>query len=192
MTLLQPFALEPFGGQQERERLGLQALRLEGSVRVDRQADPPSLQIHYRLSAEFGETPTAILLPPAAPAPARLDGLWQHTCLEAFVADADQSAYWELNLAPSLDWAVYRFNAYRSGQQSPEGVAPQVKVEQAGGNLELQMQWPLPDALAQARELAIGITAVIEQRNGAISYWALHHPGPEADFHQRSGFTLRC
>ena len=29
MTLLRPFVLEPFGGLQERELLGLQALRLE-------------------------------------------------------------------------------------------------------------------------------------------------------------------
>jgi len=32
---------------------------------------------------------------------------------------------------------------------------------------------------------------VLERRNGALEYWALSHPGPEADFHRRDGFSLR-
>ena len=192
MTLLPPLVLEPFGGRQERERLGLEHLRLEALVRLDRPGAAPSLRIEYRLNADCSETPRAILLPPAAPSPVQRDGLWQHSCLEAFVADASQSAYWELNLAPSGNWAVYRFDDYRSGQHPPEGAAPRLAVEQEGGSLTLQLQWLLPLELAQASELAIGITAVLEQRNGTLSYWALHHPGPQADFHRRDGFILQC
>lgn len=191
MTRRPALVLESFGGQRERERLGLQALRLQASVRLDHQGAAQSLRIEYRLNADFSETPTAILLPPAAPAPARRDGLWEHSCLEAFVADASQRAYWELNLAPSGHWAVYRFSDYRSGQQAAAGAAPRLAVEREGGSLALQLQWPLPLELAQASELAIGITAVLEQRNGTLSYWALHHPGPQADFHRRDGFILR-
>lgn len=191
MTRLPALVLEPFGGQQERERLGLQALRLEASVQLDRQGAAPGLRIEYRLIADLGETPTAIRLPPPAPAPARRDGLWEHSCLEAFVADASRSAYWELNLAPNGNWAVYRFSDYRSGQQAAEGAAPQLAVEREGGSLALRLQWPLPLELAQASELAIGITAVLEQRNGTLSYWALHHPGQQADFHHRDGFILQ-
>lgn len=191
MTRLPASVLEPFGGPRERERLGLQALRLEASVRLDRQGAAPGLRIEYRLNADFGKTPTAIRLPPPAPSPARRDGLWQHSCLEAFVADASQSAYWELNLAPSGHWAVYRFSDYRSGQQAPDAAAPQLAVDRDGGSLALQLQWLLPLELAQASELAIGITAVLEQRNGTLSYWALQHPGPQADFHRRDGFILR-
>lgn len=39
--------------------------------------------------------------------------------------------------------------------------------------------------------LEVGITAVIERTDGTLSYWALHHPAAEADFHDRAGFTLR-
>ena len=39
--------------------------------------------------------------------------------------------------------------------------------------------------------LEVGITAVIEHSNGALSYWALHHPAAEADFHHRGGFTIQ-
>lgn len=40
-------------------------------------------------------------------------------------------------------------------------------------------------------ELEVGITAVIEHSDGRLSYWALHHPAPEADFHLRGGFRIR-
>jgi hypothetical protein len=35
------------------------------------------------------------------------------------------------------------------------------------------------------------VTAVLQQQSGSCSYWALRHPGPEADFHRRDGFALR-
>jgi hypothetical protein len=50
---------------------------------------------------------------------------------------------------------------------------------------------PLPAALAAVQPLELAVTAVLEQRNGLISYWALQHGGPEADFHRRDGFVLR-
>jgi len=39
--------------------------------------------------------------------------------------------------------------------------------------------------------LEVGITAVIQRLDGTLSYWALHHPAAEADFHHRGGFTLQ-
>jgi hypothetical protein len=35
------------------------------------------------------------------------------------------------------------------------------------------------------------VTAVVELRDGEIHYWALAHPGEQADFHWREGFGLR-
>jgi len=39
--------------------------------------------------------------------------------------------------------------------------------------------------------LEVGIAAVIQGSDGALSYWALHHPAAEADFHHRGGFTIQ-
>ncbi|MCP9882555.1 DOMON-like domain-containing protein [Cyanobium sp. Alchichica 3B3-8F6] len=39
--------------------------------------------------------------------------------------------------------------------------------------------------------LEVGITAVIQGSDGTLSYWALHHPAAEADFHHRGGFTIQ-
>lgn len=189
-TALHRFELEPFGGQHERETLGLQGVRVQGTVALERQPEGATLGLHYRLEGDLGSAASAVLLPPPGP-PSRRDGLWQHTCLEAFLAPADGEPYWELNLAPSGDWALYRFAAYRRGQQSPVlGNLPLTVVNRAE-QLELSLSFPLPGELASANQLEVGVTAVLEQRSGALSYWALHHPAPQADFHHRGGFLLR-
>ena len=191
MSASTPFSLHPFGGEAEQQALGLESLSLGGQVALERRGAESILCIDYRLVADLGDNPQALLLPAPAAAPTRRDGLWQHTCLEAFVADAAADAYWELNMAPSGDWALYRFSGYRAGQEWPPEEALPVTITRRADGLELQLRWPLPTELASAAELRLGITAVVEQRNGALSYWALHHPGPEADFHQRDGFSLR-
>lgn len=190
------FRLQPFGGTALQAALGLDHVQLGGRLALVRSAAEAILQIDYRLVADLGERPTAVLAPAPSAQPARRDGLWQHTCLEAFLAHAHAGStaqpYWELNLAPSGDWALYRFEGYRSGQQSPPLDSLPFAVRPGADGLHLQLLLPLPAELAAATGLAIGITTVLEQRNGAISHWALHHPGPEADFHRRDGFTLRC
>src|SRR5262245_49182317 len=55
-----------------------------------------------------------IRLPPVT-TPKRSDELWQYTCFEAFVGAPPASGYYELNFAPSTQWAAYRFSGYRAG-----------------------------------------------------------------------------
>jgi hypothetical protein len=128
--------------------------------------------------------------------PQRRDGLWQHTCFEAFIAAAGSSAYWEFNLSPAGDWNVYRFDDYRAGQRI-ETAYQQVSLDLSCTQalLVLNLHCPLPPALLQPLQsgaaLELGLTAVLEQPGGELSYWALNHPGPEPDFHDRRGWSLR-
>jgi hypothetical protein len=123
----------------------------------------------------------------------RTDGLWQHSCFEAFLrADASDS-YHEFNFAPSGDWETYCFASRREGRESPAMPAPQIVLRRAADFCELNVAVPLatlPD-LAQARVLQIGLAAVIEDSDGELSYWALAHRGAKADFHDPATFTLR-
>lgn len=184
------FQLEPFGGLRERAALGLEGMRLSGEVKVERQAERATLRIRYQLRHDLHSAAVAIE-PPSGGPPSRRDGLWQHTCLEAFLAGVDGEAYWELNLAPSGDWALYRFDTYRQGQQSPALEALPFTVESCRDRLELSLSFNLPSELATARLLELGISAVLELQSGAISYWSLHHPAAQPDFHDRKGFVLR-
>ncbi len=126
---------------------------------------------------------------PVAGAPARADGLWRHTCFEAFAARAGAPGYVEFNYAPSGAWAAYAFDGYRQAAPSPQLVAPVIRAWRGEGRLELAAQtgpggWP-----AGAR-LEVGLAAVLELRSGALGYFALAHPAPRPDFHDRRGFVL--
>ena len=123
----------------------------------------------------------------------RAEGLWQHTCFEAFVAADGVPGYYEFNFSPSLGWAAYQFAGYRAGMTpAPLAQAPGLNVRRNSQRLELAATVHLAGLkeLYQARLLHLGLAAVIEDTNGRLSYWALEHAPGEPDFHQRDGFTL--
>lgn len=154
---------------------------------------------------------------PRPEAPARADGLWRHTCLELFVRAGDEEAYLELNLAPSGRWAAYRFARYREGMEiageideprmdgemrrEPLGRERRAQLEALGrdtleryGPSYLTMRAEL--GLDQAAFLPLdvpwhlGLSAVIEEKSGRLSYWALAFPPGKPDFHHPDCFRL--
>jgi hypothetical protein len=130
---------------------------------------------------------------PRSGAGGRADALWKHTCFEAFVAPADTPGYYEFNFSPSLDWAIYRFSAYREGMSPVEiGPAPKISVRRGDEGLELQSAVRLGHLadLRGARHLRIALAAVIEDENGRLSYWGLRHAPGKPDFHHPNGFAL--
>ena len=144
-----------------------------------------SLLLSYAVTGVIGD----LLLPPIA-APARSDELWRHTCFEAFVKDAAGEGYYEFNLAPSTQWAAYRFDRYRTGMRpAGEIEPPQIVVESAADRYTLRAVLSLPTGRG-GQSLQLGITAVIEESNGNISFWALKHPADRPDFHHADGFAL--
>lgn len=153
------------------------------AVSIVRAADV--LAIEYRLSGRIERL--AVL--PAAP-PVRADDLWRTTCCELFVGVPGSPAYREYNFSPSGRWATYDFSSLRRRAADPEVSPPAVRSAVSGQSLQLAvtLPWP-PTSLAGPLELAL--SAVIESRDGALSYWALHHPAPQPDFHHRASFALR-
>ena len=45
-------------------------------------------------------------------------------------------------------------------------------------------------ALPSGSQLQIGLSAVVEDTHGALSYWALAHPSARPDFHLSATFVL--
>lgn len=120
------------------------------------------------------------------------DGLWQHSCFEAFVALGGAAAYREFNFSPSRQWAVYDFDSYRQRSATPPPPwSANCRIERSAEHLALQVTIP-PRALpAGGREpLQVALTAVLESADGALSYWAQRHPAAQPDFHHREGFAL--
>ena len=131
-------------------------------------------------------------IPPPGP-PRKADDLWQHTCFEAFISVKGEPAYREFNFAPSAEWAAYAFRRYREGAPlTGKGPAPRVTMRRAGDGLELDAVIG-PDrlpAIAPLARLKLALSAVIEEEDGIISYWALKHPPGKPDFHHPDAFAL--
>jgi hypothetical protein len=133
--------------------------------------------------------------PPGLEGPQRRDELWRHTCFEAFIRPAGGEAYYEFNLAGSGDWNAYRFTGYREGMEpvrevGPPRLDPYYRGEPRAAAMALLLELNRLHALPLYEPWHVGISAVIEDRNGRISYWALAHPPGEPDFHHPDCFAL--
>lgn len=153
--------------------------RIEVEVRETADA---GLELRYRLDGDIGR-----LLIPVGSTPRRADRLWQHTCFEAFFAGEAQGPYFEYNLAPSEEWALYRFSAYREGATPVEPAhVPRIRSQASPRRLQLDAEIDAP--LAAQR---IALSAVVEDVDRRLSYWALVHPLARPDFHHPDAFALR-
>lgn len=143
------------------------------------------LNLSYRVRG----IPVALRLPPPLPAgPA--DGLWQHTCCEAFIAGGDAPDYREFNFSPSGLWAAYRFTGYRErdDRYTPSG-EPRIRLLSLADGFQLDSRLEVT-LLPAAPVLHLGLSVVIEAADGSKSYWALTHGGERPDFHLRQSFIL--
>ena len=131
--------------------------------------------------------PADRFLIPKSEEPGRIDELWRTTCFEAFLR-GDGEAYREWNFSPSGDWAAYDFAAYRDGSGEPEVAAPYIRME------DNMTWWAVGATIATDAEQSwhLGLSAVLEEKDGTKSYWALAHSNPDKpDFHLADCFTAK-
>jgi hypothetical protein len=156
-------------------------------VRVSRREDA-LFTFAYILKGDLAR----IRLPSHAVA-RRADRIWEHTCFEAFVQLKGQSAYYEFNFSPSGEWAAYAFREYREGGPiEDDQLNPKIAVQKEADTLELHAVIRL-DRLSKIQPgsiLRLGLSAVVEDINGRLSYWALKHPLGTPDFHHPDAFAI--
>ena len=140
------------------------------------------LRLRYR-----AEGALAGLLIPQPASQSRTDGLWQHTCFEAFLRVGGDDGYSEYNLAPSTEWAAYAFTSYRNEMRIIADASLSIDVTRSDAVLELvaEIHDLPPDAPWQ-----LALSAVMEETSGRRSYWALAHPKGKPDFHHSDCFAL--
>ena len=155
----------------------------EAVAAIEAEAERPAgrrLVLRYWLE---GVT-DALVIPPGIRE--RADGLWRHTCFEAFVRASGAEGYRELNVATG-SWAAYRFDGYRAGMADADIGPPDIHLSGPGGRFTLTAAWEL-DLPADAA-WRVGVSCVIEERGGRLSYWALKHPAGRPDFHDPDCFV---
>jgi len=109
-------------------------------------------------------------------------------------APAGQEGYYELNFSPSTQWAIYRFTAYREGMTAVQPTrAPRIALHCDADRLTLEAHIELASlpGVRDAAGLRLALSAVIEDTEHRLSYWALAHPQGKPDFHHADGFALR-
>ena len=124
------------------------------------------------------------LIVPDPADPVRTDDLWKSTCAEAFIG-LNGGSYLEFNFSPSRQWAAYRFDRSRTGRREEPA---EVEIF-----LDLGEEWMAIEAAVRCSALepgrTLGMTAVVEERGGQKSYWALKHRDGPPNFHDRACFT---
>jgi hypothetical protein len=112
--------------------------------------------------------------------------------LEFFLAVPNSPQYWEFNLSTSGDWNVYRFAAYRQGMQEESAFTTvPFRIQHQPEMLKLDLELDLEQIIRADQPLEVAITAVIQPKTGELTYWALTHWTPQADFHQRDSFLIK-
>jgi hypothetical protein len=145
------------------------------------------LAIRYDLRGDLAE----LMIPAPADIPARRHGLWEETCFEFFLGVKDGPRYWEFNLSPAGHWNVYRFAGYRRGMAEEIALTSlPVGVRRRPDSLQVALELDVEKMVAANQPLMVGIAAVIKLSGHGVTYWALIHPGPAADFHRRDSFLV--
>jgi hypothetical protein len=127
---------------------------------------------------------------PESRPPRQTAGLWRHTCFEAFVMAGEGPGYREFHFSPSGQWAVLAFRGYRDAVELEVELAPGFVVRRSRDRLELDAEIR-PDCLPPGRSLRLGLSAVLEDADGVLSYWALRHPPGKPDFHHNDAFAIQ-
>ncbi|WP_309627857.1 DOMON-like domain-containing protein [Brevundimonas sp.] len=149
------------------------------AITADVISTPSGLHVSFRVDGDLHRVNV-----PDPASPQRTDGLWRTTCLEVFVHAGE--GYYEFNLSPSGQWAAYRFGSYRQGMAEADIGAPTLSTERDDRGFRLTARMELPHD-ADGR---LALSAVIEQTDGAKTYWALAHPSDKPDFHHPDSFVL--
>ena len=127
------------------------------------------------------------LLVPPRRSPARADDLWKTTCFELFLA-FEGGRYREFNFSPSGQWAAWDFSGYRSrtGDYTPVAI-PSISAD-SGHRVFTTTVFIDAAELAGAR--AASLTAVLQEKDKRLSYWAARHPDLNPDFHNPACFVI--
>ena len=174
----QDFYLQPFSPSRP-------PLNFKITGQIARRSN--QLAIRYDLRGDLSE----LMIPAPADVAARRHGLWEETCFEFFLGVKDSPQYWEFNLSPAGHWNVYRFAGYRQGMAEETALTSlPVNVRRRPDSLRLDLELDVEKIVAADQPLEVGIAAVIKLAGHGVTYWALTHPGPQADFHRRDSFLV--
>lgn len=172
------FSLNPFPSDGP-----LPAIQIRGSMYRSSNV----IAVRYELTGPMA----GLEIPGPAAWPARKHSLWNETCFELFLGTGNSPRYWEFNISPSGHWNLYRFNDYRQGmREEPAITSLPYHMERRQDVLLICLEFLADRIIPAGQPIEAAVAAVVKTKDGGMTYWALVHPGPQADFHRRDGFIV--
>ena len=123
----------------------------------------------------------------------RVIKLWEKSCFELFIKNKNDN-YIEFNFSPEFEWDAFYFT--KLGDEALE----YEKVNSVDIDILLSMdvfhllaridKHKFPENFFDG-ELSAGITSVIKDKKGVISYWALSHEDSRPNFHNFKTFKYK-
>ena len=108
--------------------------------------------------------------------------LWEETCFEVFF-ETENGRYVEVNVTPNHDWNVYEFESYRGKASTWElDLLPLVTTKAIGKQKILEFR--LEKKLLPEKILRTGLSVILKEKSGVLSYWAIRHLPEKPDFHR--------
>lgn len=142
---------------------------------------PDSVFVSYKVQGSLAE----IDLGQGHPHHARVIKLWEKSCFELFIKN-EKNSYIEFNFSPEFEWNAFYF------EKKGDALAEYGRMDSVKKDILLSLdvfhliveidRKKFPDHFFESA-LEIGLTSVIKDRHGKLSYWALSHQDTKPNFH---------
>ncbi len=161
------------------------------SIHANIKVEDAQLIATYQVKDKLNQ----IIWPETLNKPERRNALWKTTCMELFLAIAEQPGYWEFNFSPNGHWNAYHFHDYRQRMQTELQIKhiPIVFNRQQNNETIITAtidisKLPIP---RKQTSCIASLTTVLMLIDGNFEYHALSHANTKPDFHNRNSFTLK-
>lgn len=148
-----------------------------------------SVFISYKVQGDLA----SIDLGPGVPNHARVIKLWEKSCFELFIKNSKDN-YIEFNFSPEFEWNCFYF------EKKGDALAEYARMNCLKTDILLSLEVfhliveidksKFPEGFF-AGDLSAGITSVIKEKSGKMSYWALSHNDTRPNFHHFDSFKYK-
>lgn len=161
------------------------------TIETELNLNSESVYISYRIKKNL----PLIDLGSSTPNKARRVSLWEKTCFELFIKNKNDQ-YIEFNFSPNFEWNCFYFNkkgdALKEWEQMPR---PETDILLSSEHfflfVDIRKEFFPKGFFEIGSELSAGITSVIKDTSGSMSYWALSHADTRPNFHHFDSFKYK-
>jgi hypothetical protein len=123
----------------------------------------------------------------------RVMKLWEKTCFEIFVKN-EKDSYVEFNFSANFEWNCFYFQKKGDALKEWERMNRPatdilLSMDQYFLVAEIRKELFPPGFFDGAHELSVGISGVLKEKSGGLSYWALSHHDSRPNFHDFRSFV---